>query len=206
MINDWFISMRGGSGGEKARAPRAVPLKGFGSIRYRPYRRSLSVTFQFDRLTDVRGGVSAELTVYLGNEDLLGATDIGLKADSARDKISKTLRALADALPWKRLLERACTTVLKANREGAPVIALHPTDHTSTHVPFTLNPLIYRNHQTLAFAPGGSCKRYLALFFALLACHGTSEAGIAAIKRSIESIERSILRVEESFAYLSDLQ
>jgi hypothetical protein len=45
-----------------------------------------------------------------------------------------------------------------------------------------VNPLIYREHQTLIFAPGGSCKSYLALFVALQACHGSAVTGIAAMK------------------------
>ncbi len=165
----------------RSKESEALDMASTGGL-YRVKFAAHQVTLQFDRLTDARGGISAELTVYLGNTELLGTTDIGLKTDSARDKISKTLKALASSIPWKRLLERACTTVLKAHRNGAPILTLEPTEHTSTHVPFVLNPLIYRNHQTLAFAPGGSCKSYLALYFALLACEGASEAGIAAIK------------------------
>jgi hypothetical protein len=154
---------------------------------YRVAFSSHRVIFQFDRLTDARGGVSAELTVILGSIELLGSTDIGLKADSARDKISRTLATLSlnAKLPWKRLLERACTAVLKRHREGTPVVELEPDEHTSTHVPFILNPLIYRGHQTLAFAPGGSCKSYLALYFALLACHGRMQTGVGAIKTPV---------------------
>jgi hypothetical protein len=154
---------------------------------YRVACRSHHVTFEFDRLTDARGGVTAELTVTLGATELLGSTDIGLKADSARDKIAKTLSGLTlgGKLPWKRLLGLACTAVLKMHRTGTPVITLEPNEHTTTHVPFILNPLIYRGHQTLAFAPGGSCKSYLALYFALLACHGQTQAGVGAVKTPV---------------------
>lgn len=141
------------------------------------------VRFEFDRLTDARGGVTAELTVTLGATELLGSTDIGLKADSARDKIARTLSGLTQAskLPWKRLLGLACAAVLKAHRQGTPVVTLEPNEHTSSHVPFILNPLVYRGHQTLAFAPGGSCKSYLALYFALLACHGLTQSGVGGV-------------------------
>ncbi|ULA69260.1 MAG: hypothetical protein LZF62_410217 [Nitrospira sp.] len=83
------------------------------------------------------------------------------------------------------MLERACTAVLKAHREGTPVVTLEPNEHTSSHVPFILNPLVYRGHQTLAFAPGGSCKSYLALYFALLTCHGLTQAGVGGVKTPV---------------------
>ncbi len=145
------------------------------------------VIFEFDRLTDARGGVTAELTVTLGSTELLGSTDIGLKADSARDKIAKTLNTLTQAgkIPWKRLLGLACAAVLKTHRTGTPVVTLEPNEYTSSHVPLILNPLVYRGHQTLAFAPGGSCKSYLALYFALLACHGLTQAGVWAVKTPV---------------------
>ncbi|MGD9728056.1 MAG: AAA family ATPase, partial [Nitrospiraceae bacterium] len=156
-------------------------IAGESRVRFPEHR----VTFRFNRLTDIRGGVSAELTVHIGTVELLGETDIGLKSDSAREKISKTLKGFAVQIPWKRLLERACTAVLKAHREGSPIVILNPTEQTSSHVPFLLNPLVYRGHQTLAFAPGGSCKSYLALYFALLACHGLRQSGIAPVKASV---------------------
>jgi hypothetical protein len=154
---------------------------------YRVAFPSHRVILEFDRLTDARGGVTGELTVILGGTVLLGSTHIGLKSDSARDRISKTLDALTGrgTIPWKRLLGVACTAVLNAHRRGTPIITLEPDDHTSSHVPFILNPLVYRGHQTLAFAPGGSCKSYLAFYFALLACHGRSQTGIGAVKTPV---------------------
>lgn len=154
---------------------------------YRAYFPSHHVSLNFDRLTEARGGVGAELSVYLASTELLGATDIALKSDAARDKTAKTLKDLAvgTTIPWKRILERACTAVLKAHREGTPVVTLEPDEHTSSHVPFVLNPLVYRGHQTLAFAPGGSCKSYLALYFALLACHGLKQSGVGGVRTPV---------------------
>ena len=138
------------------------------------------VRFRFERLGDARGGVQAELTITTGETKLLGSTDISLKSDPSRAKIASSLKGLAAAIPWKRLIERACDVVLQRHRAGEPVIALAPS--TSIHVPFVVNPLVYRDHQTLVFAPGGSCKSYLALVVALQACHGSAFAGLSAIK------------------------
>jgi hypothetical protein len=141
------------------------------------------VEMTFHRLTDSRGGVQAELTVKVGEVEVLGETDIGLKSDTARDKVAKTLKGLVPHVEWKRLLERACTAVLKGHRRGEPTIVLEPT--ASAIVPFILNPLVYRDHQSLIYAPGGSCKSYLALYFALLACHGAQGAGIGGAKSNV---------------------
>jgi hypothetical protein len=137
------------------------------------------VTLTFDRLSEQRGGVTAELTITRGQTELLGETDISLKSDSSRDKIAKTLKGLASEVPWKRLLERACTVVLKRHREGEPVIILEPAD--SVHVPFVVNPLVYRNHPSLWYATGENLKSYLALYVALLTCHGAHQNGLAAL-------------------------
>src|SRR5206468_1566431 len=96
------------------------------------------------RLTDARGGVSAELSVTLGATELLSGIDLGLKSDTGQTKLATSLKHLAPSLPWKLLLQKACSLVLRRHREGEPVIALEPTD--SVHVPFVVNPLVYRNH------------------------------------------------------------
>lgn len=141
---------------------------------------SQNITIIFNRLSDVRGEGSAEITVTLGQTELLGETDIGLKSDSSRDKIARTLNGLASSVPWKRILERACTRVLKWHRQEEPITVLQPAK--SAHVSFTVNPIVYQNHQTLLYAPGGSLKSYLALYLTLLACHGAAQHGIAALR------------------------
>jgi DnaB-like helicase N terminal domain/AAA domain len=138
------------------------------------------VSLQFDRLNDQRGGVQAELTIAIGETELLGATDISLKSEAVRTKLASTLNKLAASIPWPRLIDRACMAVLHRYRAGEPVIVLEPSD--SIHVPFVVNPIIYQNHQTLIFAPGGSLKSYLALFVALQVSHGASVAGLSALR------------------------
>jgi hypothetical protein len=138
------------------------------------------VKLTFDRLTEQRGGVTAELTITRGQTELLGATDISLKSDSSRDKIAKTLKGFMADVPWKRLLERACTVVLKRHREGEPIIVLAPA--ADVHVPFLLNPFLYHGHPSLFYAPGGSLKSYFGLYLALLASHGAHQQGLAAVQ------------------------
>jgi len=141
------------------------------------------VRFSFERLTEQRGGVIAEVTALLGARELLSGVDLGLKSDSGQTKLAGSLKRLAAAIPWKLLLQRACALVLKRHREGEPFVVLEPAD--SLHVPFIINPFIYSNHQTLWYAPGGSLKSYLALFVSLLTCHGQQHAGMSSIQAPV---------------------
>lgn len=156
-----------------------VDLAGSVQVSFPDHHTVLS----FQRLSENARGVTAELTVIVGRVELLGDTDIGLKSDSSRDKLARSLSRSANHIPWKRLLERACAAVLKQHRHGEPIIELEPTD--SIHTPFVLNPIVYRGHQTLIFAPGGSYKSYLALYIALLAMSGLHQNGIAAIRTNV---------------------
>jgi hypothetical protein len=123
--------------------------------------------------------VQAELTITTGETELLGASDINLKSEVARSKIVSTLKILAPAIPWQRLIGRACTAVLHRYREGEPILVLEPSD--LVQVPWLVNPIVYQKHQALIYAPGGTLKSYLALFIALQASHGSSVAGLSAV-------------------------
>src|SRR5262249_13618459 len=59
------------------------------------------VRLLFDRLTDERGGVKAEVTVTLGATELLSGVDLGLKSDTGQTKLAGSLKALAATIPWK---------------------------------------------------------------------------------------------------------
>ena len=119
----------------------------------------------------------------IGATEILSGCKLGLQSDSGQSKLAGSLKAVAVSVPWKILLQRACSLVLKHHRQGEPIITLIPS--ASATVPFLLNPIIYQGHQTLIYAPGGSCKSYLALFFALVACHGGCHAGVAGLKVSV---------------------
>lgn len=137
-----------------------------------------SVTFHFGRITENARGVNAQLTVTFGQLEVLGLTDLSLRSDPSRGKIAGSLSKLVSSTPWKRLLERACAEVVRRHQRGEPIVELRPAD--STHVPYVIDPLAYKNHQTLIFAPGGSFKSYLVLYFALVATAGARQNRIAA--------------------------
>jgi hypothetical protein len=166
---------------EALRSPEleAVDVTETGSL-YTVSFPSYRIRLYFDRLSDASNRVNAELTVMLGDTELLGETSISLKSDPSREKIARTLKGLTASYPWKRLLERACTATCKRYQVGEPIIALEPSE--SVHVPFLLNPFIHQQHPSLIYAPGGSLKSYLGLYFALLASHGVPQNGLAALQ------------------------
>jgi hypothetical protein len=142
-----------------------------------------AVKMIFERLNDSRGGVQAELTVILGQTELLSGVGLGLTSDSSQTKLAVSLKHLTSSVPWKPLLQRACSLVLRRHRHGEPIVKLTPA--VSSIVSFLLNPIIYQQHQTLMYAPGGTCKSYLALWFSLVVGHGAHHAGVAGLKSPV---------------------
>jgi hypothetical protein len=139
-----------------------------------------AVRMTFDRLTDARGGVSAEMTVVLGATELLAGVDLGLKSDTGQTKLASTLKALVPSLPWKLLLQRACSAVLKRHREGEPLRILTVNTPVEPLI-FQINPLVFRGKPTVLFGDGGLGKSSLALLCAMLVSTGETVAGIAAL-------------------------
>ena len=143
-----------------------------------------AVKMVFDRLVDARGGVSAEMTVMLGATELLAGVDIGLKSDTGQSKLASSLKALAPAIPWKLLLQRACSAVLTRHREGEPLRILTvntPVDPLT----FQLNPLVFKGKPTVLFGDGGLGKSSVALLAAMCVSTGESVAGISAVRGTV---------------------
>src|SRR5262249_48601548 len=80
---------------------------------YSVHSAKYAVTLTFDRVTNQRNSVYAELTVRLGATDLLDAVDVNLKSDTAHDKHAKSLTPYCHTVPWKLLLQKAAARVLK---------------------------------------------------------------------------------------------
>ena len=139
-----------------------------------------AVTMIFDRLSEARGGVMAEVTITLGATEALSGVDVGLKSDTSQTKLASSLKTLAPAIPWKLLLQRACSLVLKRYREGEPLRIL--TVNTPVEpLTFQINPLVFRGKATVLFGDGGLGKSSLALLCAMCVSTGETVAGIAAL-------------------------
>lgn len=154
-------------------------------------RHGMSIIFQWppsplkvvlNRFHDSSQKTEAELTVMAITPEgshLITSAKINLQSLSVRKKLAQDLTERYQS-DWVTKVEQVCVRGLQLHREGEPFDALQPAD--SSHVPFLINPLLYQGHQTLWYAPGGSCKSYLALYLALLAAHGSAGAGVAALQ------------------------
>lgn len=141
---------------------------------------SVSIDVSLSRVKESGGEMKAELTAMNG-KGILTQQSINLLAGRSRGMLAKELQGKhqLSSPSWETILEAVCVKGLRELRKGEPTIVLQP--HEQPNVPFLLNPLIYQKHQTLMYAPGGSCKSFLALYLALLACHGAQQNGLAAL-------------------------
>lgn len=141
---------------------------------------SQSITLHLSRIRESSGETKAEIVASNG-KGILTQQSINLLAGRSRSQLAKELdrKHHLASINWETILETVCVRGLRELRKGEPVIVLAP--HDQPNVPFLLNPLVYQKHQTLIYAPGGSCKSYLALYLALLACHGAEQNGLRAL-------------------------
>lgn len=141
---------------------------------------SLSLTLNLSRIRESGGETKAELTANNGT-GILTHQSLNLLAGRSRGQLAKELQGKhpISSPSWETILETVCVRGLHELRRGDPIQLLQP--HEQPNVPFLINPLVYQKHQTLIYAPGGSCKSYLALYLALLACHGAYQNGLRAL-------------------------
>ncbi len=141
---------------------------------------SLGITLALSRVRESGGETKAEIKASNG-KGVLTQQFINLLAGRSRSQLARELeRKHGMTSPnWETILETVCVLGLHELRKGEPVVILQP--HNQPNVPFLLSPLVYQKHQTLIYAPGGSCKSYLALYLALLASHGAEQNGLRAL-------------------------
>lgn len=140
-----------------------------------------AVVMTFDRLTDTRGGISAEVTITLGSTELITCVDVGLKSDTSQTKLASSLKIYAAAIPWAVLLRKACGLVMRRHRRGEPPARLNR--HTMIEpLTYAVNPLVPRRKASILFADGGKGKSTLALMLAMSVATGTGVAGFSALK------------------------
>ncbi len=131
-----------------------------------------NVIIQFERLTQHRDGLKAELTVFA-----VGATDdpnvplhqaeMRLNGTNARRDVARYVagRSLRE-VDWTGLIETAAVRVLSAYREGDPPILLREAV-APPNSGLLLPPLVRDGEPTILFGDGGVGKSMLALAIAL---------------------------------------
>jgi len=130
------------------------------------------VIIQFERLTQHRDGLKAELTIFA-----VGATDdpnvplhqaeMRLNGTNARRDVARYVagRSLRE-VDWTGLIETAAVRVLRAYREGDPPILLREAV-APPNSGLLLPPLVRDGEPTILFGDGGVGKSMLALAIAL---------------------------------------
>jgi hypothetical protein len=140
-----------------------------------------AVTLTFDRLTDQRGSVYAEVTITLGSAILLEAVDLNLKNDRAQATLSNSLKDYGTSVPWKLLLQKACALVMRQKRLGRPSLILNRHSEVEP-LTYAVNPLVFKHKPTILYGDGGLGKSTFALLVAMLVSTGQQIAGIGALK------------------------
>lgn len=139
------------------------------------------VIFTFDRLTDQRSSVYAELSVRLGKTDLLDAVDLNLKSDGAHAEHAASLNTFSAGIPWKLLVQKACALVLRHYRTGPPLVTI--SAHSPVEpVTYSINPLVFSKKTTILYGDGGLGKSSLALLIGMCVSVGHAVAGVQAIQ------------------------
>lgn len=142
------------------------------------------VVFLFERTTLNRGVPSAELTVTLSEVELTACVDVSLKSADKQSALARTLGLTASHVPWKTLIPKACTLVLRATREGIPVVTLS-TDGVAHPLLYDVFPLVYQGKTTVLFGDGGLGKSTFALFIGMGASLGKPVMGMPCRQRKV---------------------
>jgi hypothetical protein len=143
-----------------------------------------AVTLTFDRLTDQRGSVYAEVTITLGSTILLEAVDLNLKNDRAQTTLANSLKDYGTgttSVPWKLLLQKACALVMRQKRLGRPTLILNRHSQVQP-LTYAVNPLVFKHKPTILYGDGGIGKSTLALLVAMLVSTAQQIAGMGALK------------------------
>jgi hypothetical protein len=140
-----------------------------------------AVTLTFDRLTDQRGSVYAEVTITLGSTILLEAVDLNLKNNRAQTTLANSLKDYGLSVPWKLLLQKACALVMRQKRLGRPSLILNRHSQVEP-LTYAVYPLVFRHKPTILYGDGGLGKSTFALLVAMLVSAGQQIAGIGALK------------------------
>jgi hypothetical protein len=140
------------------------------------------VAIRIDRLRENgHSGLTGEVlvkTLLPGVPSHLHQARLNLTSTQARRTLARHLEERVPELDWTAIIEQACVLVLRAYREGEPVVAVH--DVAPRQGPrFRLDPVILEGHPNLIFGAGGVGKSLLALYFGVLVSSGHHHNGLS---------------------------
>ena len=127
-----------------------------------------------DRLRRDRHELIGEVSVRVFSPEapdgvVVSCADMNLSSQRARQERAKFLteRAQANGYDFYGLIETFCQRVIEAERQGTPAIYLRDLPRPVADAESAVEGFpILRRHPMILFGDGGTCKSYLALFFA----------------------------------------
>lgn len=140
------------------------------------------VAVRIDRLHENSGSsLTGEVlvkTLLPGVPSHLHQARLNLTSTVARRTLAKHLEERLPELDWGGIIEQACVLVLRAYREGEPVLAVR--DVPPRQGPrYRLDPLLLEGHPNMIFGAGGVGKSLLAVYFAVLVSAGHQRNGLS---------------------------
>jgi len=166
------------------------------------------VAIRIDRLRDTpQNSLTGEIlvkTLLPAVPSHLHQARLNLTSTTARRTLARHLEERLPELDWGAIIEQACVLVLRAYREGEPVVAVHdiPPRQGPRH---RLEPVLLEGHPTLIFGAGGVGKSLLATYFAVLISSGHHHNGLspmpgnvlyADFESSAEELRERVLAIE----------
>jgi len=139
------------------------------------------IAVRIDRLHEnSSNSVVGEITVKTllpGVASHLHQAQLNLTSTSARRTLAKHLEERLPELDWGAIIEQACVLVLRAYREGEPVVELHdaPKREGPRH---RVEPLLLDHQPNLFYGDGAVGKSVFALFLGVLVSSGYHVCGL----------------------------
>ena len=117
-------------------------------------------------------------TLLPGVASHLHQAQLNLTSTSARRTLAKHLEERLPELDWGAIIEQACVLVLRAYREGEPVVAIR--DVAPRQGPrHRVGPILIEGHPNLIFGAGGMGKSLLAIYLGVLVSTGHHHNGLS---------------------------
>jgi len=142
------------------------------------------VGVRIDRLHENSAGLRGEITVKTllpGTSNHVHQAQFNLTSTTSRRTLAKHLEERnPETVDWVGIIEDASVLVLRAYREGEPVVAVSdiPARVGQRH---RLDPLLIEGHPNLIFGDGGTGKSMLAQYMAVLISSGHHHNGLSPI-------------------------
>ena len=131
------------------------------------------------------GRILAEVKFETTRENIpphIQHTQLNLLSSQSKKSLAKELEEIYPIGNWYIIIEQLSVKTVELYRKGEPVIELTNSIENLNEPSYLIEPFIYEKQPNLLYGEGGTCKSYLALFFALICQEGLQEVPGASLK------------------------